>query len=258
MTLKGCVMKKLTFSILFFTSFSNVALANILDVSRLSDKGEFSVSFGAGFKSGLNKEGTSETDLVAGTIKELGLELDYSFTDDLSVSFSTDNSYSDSQIGIDYKILKNFPLKLHFFSDYGIAWTKNAKTDERIGQNNLDAGFRLHGIAWEDFQWAIKLSAQYVFADTGNFWNFGTALEAMYYFRKNIATKLEFEYTFENVNEPVVIYDRSVSLGVIYNMSEMAAVHPYIKYHFKTANSENDVLQPDDFWKFGLKFSVEF
>lgn len=41
-------------------------------------------------------------------------------------------------------------------ADYGIAWTKNAKTDVRLGNNNFDFGMRVHGIALQDFQWAVK------------------------------------------------------------------------------------------------------
>lgn len=251
-------MKNIFLIILCLVIVSNKAFGNILDVSRLSDENEFSASFGVGFKTGLNKAGTAETDLGAGKVKELGLELDYSFTDNLSFSFSTDNSYADSQIGIDYKILKTFPLKLHFFSDYGIAWTKKAADGKRIGQNNLDAGFRFHGIAWDDFQWAVKFTGQYVFAESGNFWNFGTSLEAMYYFKEDMAAKIDFEYNFENTNKPIIQYDKSLSVGLIYNINEKAAVHPYLKYHFKTANNKNDILQPDDFWKLTLKFSIEF
>lgn len=252
-------MKKIFFIIpIAFGAVSNSAFGNILDVSRISEMGEFSATFGAGFKSGMNKDGTSETDLTAGTIKEAGFELDYTFTDDLTVSFSTDNSYADSQVGLEWKILKTLPLKFDVFTDYGIAWTKNAKTDERIGQNNFDFGFRVHGVAWEDFQWAFKATGQYVFADTGNFWNFGALIETLYYFSKDIATKVEFEYNFQETNLPVVYYDRAITMGAIYNMSENASVHPYIKYHFKTANSENDKNSPDDFWKFGIKFSVNF
>lgn len=229
-----------------------------LDVSRLTQSGEFSASFGAAFKTGANSDGTAQTDFMSGRVHELSLDLDYTFLDDWTVSFSTDNDYADSQVGIKWKWVTNQAFKLDLMADYGIAWTKNTKTDVRLGNNNFDFGARIHGVAWRDFQWALKVMGQFVFADPQNFWNINLTAEAMYYFRADMATKVEFEYDFNEISAPVTQYDRSVEFGVIYNMSDTASVHPYIKYHFKNANADNDIDAPDDFWKIGLEFSVEF
>lgn len=79
------------------------ANATRLDVSRLTQSGEFSASFGAAFKTGANSDGTAQTDFMSGRVHELSLDLDYTFLDDWTVSFSTDNDYADSQVGIKWK-----------------------------------------------------------------------------------------------------------------------------------------------------------
>lgn len=229
-----------------------------LDVSRLTQDGEFSASFGAAFVSGRNNSGDAQTDFSAGRVRELSLDLDYTFADDWTVAFTTDNDYADSQVGIRYKILKTVPLKLDAIADYGIAWTKDSVTDVRLGDNNIKAGLRIHGVAWDDFQWSFKAMGQFVFAEPANFWNVNLDLQAMYYFRPCMATLVEFEYDFLQISRPTTLYDRSVSVGVVYNMSETASVNPYVKYHFKTANANDDKTNGDDYWKIGLQFSVEF
>lgn len=230
----------------------------ISDVSRLTEDGEFSATFGAAFKTGMNKEGTASDDFASGSVEELGFELDYTFLSDWTVSFSTGNDYANSQVGLSYKVLTYDGFKLDLSADYGIAWTKNAKTDERIGDNNFDASIRIHGIAGDAFQWAAKVTGQFVFAEPKNFWNLGLTLEGMYYFSDALAAKTEFNFKFKEIEAPVTLYDRSIKLGVVYNMSENASVHPYIKYHFKTKNSEHSAVLPDDDWKLGAEFSVVF
>ena len=230
----------------------------ISDVSRLTEDGEFSATFGAAFKTGMNKEGTASDDFASGSVEELGFELDYTFLSDWTVSFSTGNDYSDSQVGLSYKVLTYDGFKLDLSADYGIAWTKNAKTDERIGDNNFDASIRIHGIAGDAFQWAAKVTGQFVFAEPKNFWNLGLTLEGMYYFSDALAAKTEFNFKFKEIEAPVTLYDRSIKAGIVYNMSDNASVHPYIKYHFKTKNSEHSAVLPDDDWKLGAEFSVVF
>ncbi len=230
----------------------------IFDVSRLTENNEFSATFGAEFKTGSNKDGTGHDDIKSGNIDDIGMEIDYTFLDDWTVSFSTSNDYADSQVGISYKVLTNKGFKLDLSADYGIAWTKNAKTNERIGNNNIDAALRIHGIAGDLFQWAAKVTGTFVFAEPKNFWNVGLTLEGMYYFTMNFAAKAEFHFGLKEIDNPVTLYDRSIKLGGVYNMSENASVHPYIKYHFKTKNSEHSEILPDDYWKVGTEFSVVF
>lgn len=252
-------MKKISVFIIMAFAFSSFsARAGILDVSRLTEDGEFSASFGAEFKTGENKAGDAHDDIRSGTIDDLGFGISYTFLNDWTVSFGTGNDYADSQIGLSYKILTNEGFKLDFSTNYGIAWTKNAKTEERIGNNNIDAGFRIHGIMGDIFQWAAKVTGQFVFANPENFWNAGLILEAMYYFSTDIATKIELKFAFKEIETPVTLYDRSIKVGVVYNMSETASVHPFLKYHFKTKNSEHSEILPDDDWKLGVEFSVIF
>lgn len=242
--------------LVLYPNFSNAA--GISDVSRLTEDKEFSATFGAEFKTGANKSGTGYDDISAGTIDELGVEIDYTFLDDWTVSFSTGNDYADSQIGLSYKILTNDGFKLDLNADYGIAWTKNAKTDERIGYNNVDVGIRIHGIAGDTFQWAAKVTGQFVFAEPQNFWNIGFVFEGMYYFSNALAIKSELHFKFKEIEMPVTLYDRSIKAGLVYNMSDDASVHPYIEYHFKTKNSDHSEILPDDDWKLGTEFSVVF
>lgn len=232
--------------------------AGIFDVSRLTENNEFSATFGAEFKTGANKDGTAHDDVKSGNIDDVGMEIDYTFLDDWTVSFSTSNDYAGSQVGISYKVLTNEGFKLDLSADYGMALTKNAATGKRIGNNNIETAFRIHGIAGDIFQWALKVRSTFVFAEPKNFWNVGFTLEGMYYFTTNLAAKTELDFSFKEIEAPITLYNRSIKIGVVYNMSETASVHPYIKYHFKTANAENDDLLPDDYWKLGAEFSVIF
>ena len=80
----------------------------------------------------------------------------------------------------------------------------------------------------------------------------------MYYFAVNMAVKTELNFSFKEIENPVTLYDRSIKLGAVYNMSDTSAIHPFIKYHFKTKNSEHSYILPDDHWSIGAEFSVSF
>lgn len=229
-----------------------------LDVSRLTQSGEFSATFGAAFESGQTKNGHARTDWGAGRISQTDLELDYTFADDWTISFSTGNDYSDAEIGMKYKILKTFPLKLDIVSDYGFAFTKNAQTDRRIGANNIDAGFRVHGIAWRNLQWAFKPVVQYVWTDPSNFWNVKLTGELMYYFMQTMAAITKYEYSFVQIGQDGELQHSAATLGLVYNMSDVASLHPYLKYHFRTTNVRPHWREYDDYWKLGIEFSVQF
>ena len=204
----------ISFSLLFlYPCFSNAK--GISDVSRLTEDKEFSASFGAEFKTGANKSGTGHDDISSGTIDELGVGISYTFLNDWTVSFGTGNDYADSQVGLSYKVLTYDGFKLDLSADYGFAWTKNANTNERIGDNNIDAGIRIHGIAGDAFQWAAKVTGQFVFAEPQNFWNLGITLEGMYYFSNALAVKTEFNFKFKEIEMPVTLYDRSIKAGVV-------------------------------------------
>ena len=234
------------------------ARAAILDVSRLTQPGEFSASFGAAFETGNNNTNRNQRDFHSGRIKELGLDLDYTFGGgDWTASFSTDNDYADAQVGMKWKMIKRHAIKVDFHSDYGFAWTHNAGTHARLGYNNLDGAVRVHGVIC-DFQWAVKVAPMFVWATPKNFWNIDTAIEAMYYFIPSTAGKIEMEYDVIQIDAPETLQDRTLSVGMIYNMSETASVNPYVKYHFKTRNGDNQVTNADDYWKIGVQFSVQF
>lgn len=233
-------------------------MAARLDVSRLTRENEFSADFGVAFTSGENRRRSARTDFAAGRIHEMSLGLAYTFSPRGTVSFSTDNDYSDAQVGMTWKMLSRPRFNLNIFGDYGFAWTKNAETHERFGHNNFDFGARIHGVVLEKFQWAFKLTGQYVFADTGNFWNINTTTEAMLYLGEKIAAKAEFNYSMVQISRPETIYKPAASLGLIYNISPTASVHPHVKYHFSSAGGANNVGAHDNFWKIAVAFSIEF
>lgn len=252
-------MKKIALGVVgIFFVYMTGANAARLDVSRITQQDEFSATFGAKFTSGLDKGGGSQTDFDAGRVDEISLDLAYTFTPNGTITFSTDNNYSDSEVGIVWKLHKTEPLKIDFISDYGIAWTKNSNSGARFGENNVDAGFRIHGVAWCDFQWALQTMGQYVWADAGNFWNINMTLQTMYYFRPDMATTIELDYDILQINRPRTLYDRSITAGVVYNITETASVNPYVKYHFETKHGEYDLINPQNYWEIGAAFSTEF
>ncbi|MCM1294664.1 MAG: hypothetical protein NC311_03825 [Muribaculaceae bacterium] len=237
---------------------SGVAHAARLDVSRLTQSGEFSATFGVAFESGASRGGHSQTDWGAGRIRQTDLELDYTFAEDWTVLFSTSNDYADAEIGAKYKILKTFPLKLDVLADYGFAFTKYADSGRRIGANNVDMGFRVHGIAWRNLQWAFKPVAQYVWDEPFDFWNVNLTAELMYYVCNSTALNLKYEYDFVQIGKSGELQHSGATLGMVYNMSDTASLHPYLKYHFRTTNVRPHWRAYDDYWKMGIEFSVQF
>ena len=234
------------------------AWADRLDVSRVSTQGEFAAGFGAALVTGENRRGTHRNDFGAGRIHELALDLSYTFIDRASLSFSTDNDYADAQVGIKWKILRARAFKWDVFADYGLAWTKNAATHDRLGQNNVDMAARIHGIVGDGFQWAFKAAGQYVWADAGNFWNINLTGELMQYVDAAWAIKGAAAFDMVQINRPETIYKPAVTLGVVYNMSPTASVHPYVKYHLNAFGGDNTVGAHDDNWKIAVAFSVQF
>ena len=238
--------------------YASAAQGSILDVSRLTQPGEFSASFGAAFETGNNNTNRNQRDFRAGRIKELGLDIDYTFGGgDWTASFSTDNDYADAQVGLKWKMIRRHAIKLDFHTDYGFAWTHNAGTHARLGFNNVDVAARVHGVIG-DFQWAFKLAPMYVWAVPENFWNIYTTTEAMYYFCTNAAAKVELDYNVIQIDAPETLQDRTASIGLIYNMSATTSVYPFAQYHFKTRNGRAQVTNGDDYWKIGMQFSVMF
>lgn len=228
-----------------------------LDISRLTSDGEFSATLGAAFRSGLNSAGTHQINAKAGRIRERALDLAYTPTSDLTLVFSTNNSYSDSQLGFLYKLIKYDILKLDIMADYGIAWTKNAQTHSRYGNNNFDFGGRITG-RWINWQWSFVVSPQFVWAEPANFWNINTDIQLMYYLYEELATNLKFEFDILEIQRPRTKYDKSVLLGVTYNFTHKVSAQPFVKYHFRTQEFRNTFISYYDWWEIGLNVSAQF
>ena len=250
-------MKKFLIFI-FAVMFCGTARAAILDVSHLTSPGEFSASFGAVFETGNNNTNHNQRDFRSGRIRELGLDIDYTFGGgDWTASFSTDNDYADAQVGLKWKMIKRRAIKLDFHSDYGFAWTHNAGTHARLGYNNVDFAARVHGVIG-DFQWAVKVAPMFVWAEPKDFWNIYNTLEIMYYFLYTTAVKAALDYDIIQIDAPETLQNRTTGIGLVYNMSDGASVNPYVKYHFKTRNGHYQVTNGDDYWQIGIQFSVMF
>ncbi len=253
-------MKKIALGVAgIFGLFAGAANAARLDVSRLTLQDEFSATFGAYYNTGMTDSGDSQTDFGAGRIDELGLGVAYTPTENLTLSFGVGtNNYSDSQVGMQYKLFKSAPFKLDFLANYGIAWTKSAGTDDRFGNNNAAAGFRIHGVAWENFQWAFSAMGQYIWADPSNFWNVNLTAQAMYYFCPDIAATLQFDFNFLEIEEPKTLYDKTISAGIVYNLSSVSSINPFIEYHFHTQDYQNSYVSYYNYWQIGITLSTEF
>lgn len=249
---------RIFFGIILIIGICAASRADVGDVSRIVKSGEFSAHFGAAFVTGRTRDGHSQTDFSAGRIHETSLTLDYSPNDFFTVQFSTDNDYSDMQIGALYKIWTTPPLKFEAGVAYGPAWTKRVTDGVRYGRNNVILDMRLHGVRWSRTQWSVKVSPQFVMDDDGNFWNIKISPQIMYYFVQNLAAILGFDYDFLQISRPKTIYNRSVSAEAVYNMSDAASVNPYVKYHFETKDADNELIDCDDYWKLGVSFSVKF
>lgn len=246
------------FGIMLIIGVCAASRADVGDVSRIVRPGEFSAHFGAAFTTGDTRGGHSQTDFSAGRIHNTSLTLDYSPNDYFTVQFSTDNDYSDMQIGALYKIWTTPPLKFEAGIAYGPAWTRRAVDGVRYGRNNVTFDMRLHGVRMSRAQWSVKISPQFVMDDDGNFWNIKISPQIMYYFVQNLATILGLDYDFLQISRPKTIYNRSVSAEAVYNLSHAASVNPYVKYHFETRDADNNLMNYDNFWKLGVGFSVKF
>lgn len=246
------------FGIMLIIGACAASRADVGDVSRIVHPGEFSAHFGAAFITGATRDGHSQTNFAAGRIHNTSLTLDYSPNDYFTVQFSTDNDYSDAQIGVLYKIWTTPPLKFEAGIAYGPAWTRRAVDGVRYGRNNVTFDMRLHGVRMSRAQWSVKISPQFVMDDDGNFWNIKISPQIMYYFVQNLATILGLDYDFLQISRPKTIYNRSVSAEAVYNLSPAASVNPYVKYHFETRDADNNLMNYDNYWKLGVGFSVKF
>ncbi len=228
------------------------------DISKVKEKNDFSGTFGVQYITGLDADNLSQTDFESGRVQQVSLGLDYTFADDWTLLFTTDNNYSDSQIGVQWAFINNKEFGLDFITDYGIAWTKDAATDARFGMNNFDAGFLIHGTTWRNVQWSVQAMGQFVFANPQNFWNINFTGQSLYYFRDDMATLVQFDYNILQIDAPKTLYDRTINVGLMYNISETSSLNPFVEYHFLTENGEDNLINSQNYWEIGAQWSVGF
>lgn len=234
-----------------------VGRAARLDISRIKREDEFSVTVGAYYQTGMNATNTHQTDFGAGNIDADSFDLSYTPTENISMIFTTSNDYADAAIGLQYKLIKHQSIKLTALADYGIAWTHNASTDNRLGDNNVLFGLRVDGVAGA-FQWAFSVQPQYVWASPRDFWNIKSVAQMMYYFLPDLATQLEFDFDFLQINLSDVMYDKTLTVGMVYNFTKNISVNPYVEYHFHTADYQTDYVSYYDYFQIGVSLSAQF
>ncbi|MCL1902367.1 MAG: hypothetical protein FWG18_01920 [Alphaproteobacteria bacterium] len=173
-------------------------------------------------------------------------------------------AFANPEVGINWQVFrpsKSFALDL--IAKYGIAWTKEAATDTRLGNNNVQAGFRMYGDEGR-FQWAVQALGQWVLMEDGfdDMWNILARAEVEFEIVEKVGLNLSGNYNFINLSEDngaPVIYDRSAALGVVIDVQPgVAAIQPYMAYHFQTANGDDSTTLNNNFWQFGVKFGVQF
>ncbi|MCL2538592.1 MAG: hypothetical protein FWF34_01025 [Alphaproteobacteria bacterium] len=243
---------------------------------------KWAVMGGINFQTGSNAAQTNETRWQAGDFQVGDVSIRYGILDQLFVSVEVANNdgfglnsytgavgqFANPEIGVNWQMwrpAKSFAIDL--IGKYGIAWTKDALTEQRIGENNLQAGLRVYGDEGR-FQWAAQGISQWAFLQSGSMfehdslWNALFKLELEYEVVQKVGLKFEGNYNIYNADKSSgipIIYDRGVQFGVIFDVAPgVAALQPYVAYHFQTANSENSQTANNDFWQVGLKFGVQF
>ncbi|MDR1691505.1 MAG: hypothetical protein LBR35_01550, partial [Rickettsiales bacterium] len=239
-------------------------------------KGDVATQFGVMYQTGENKDATSGTDFSSGDVKVGDVRIAYGILDDLYVSldvsndtsfgpFSPSGSFANPEIGINWQVMrpaKSFALDL--IAKYGIAWTEDALTKERIGMNNVQAGVRIYGDEGM-FQWAAHAMGQAVFlpdnnefSDNGTMWDVLMGVEAEFEIVNTVGLKAEFNYNIYNLNKKSgesMYYDPSVALGLIIDVTPaIAAIQPYVAYHFETTASGDEPNLGNDYFQVGVKF----
>lgn len=243
---------------------------------------EWAVQAGFAFQTGSNKTGSNQISIAGGDFDVGDVKVAYGVLDELYVSIDVYRntfevnpftgsfmigSFANPEIGINWQIMrpaKSFALDL--IGKYGLAWTIDQPTGQRIGMNNLQAGLRIYGDEGK-FQWAAQALGQWVsipdsaaFTDN-SMWNLLMKAEIEFEIIKTVALKAEGNYNIYNLAKDTgeaMIYDRNALLGVVVDVSPGAAIMPYVSYHFQTANSEDSDTLPNNFWQIGAKFGMQF
>lgn len=244
-------------------------------------QGDWSGQFGAMFQTGDNESQSNSANFKGGDFQVGDVKLAYGILDNLYVSldvansatmvapFSTYGLMANPELGINWQIMrpaKSFALDV--FAKYGFALTKDQVTDERLGMNNVQAGLRVYGDEGM-FQWAAHAAAQWVFlpdnngfSDNDNMWDLLMGVEAEFEFVKHFGVKAEFNYNIYNLNKKSgesIYYDPFVSLGLIFDVTPaVAAIQPYVAYHFETTASGSNPDLANNYWQIGAKFGMQF
>jgi len=255
---KNFFMRKRFYKYCFVLAFMPAAShAARLDISRIKRENEFSVTVGAYYETGLNATATHQTDFKSGQIDTDSFDLSYTPTENLSLVFTTSNNYADAAVGVQYKLIKYDSIKLTAMADYGFAWSHDAVTDNRLGNNNVLAGLRVDGVAGA-FQWGASARMQYVWAQARDFYNIKLVAQAMYYFVPDLAVQVEFDFDFLQINLSDVLYDKTLTAGLVYNFTRAVSVNPFVEYHFRTAEYQTDYMSYYDYFQIGVALSAQF
>lgn len=255
--------------------------ASVFNPAYRPMQGNWSGQFGVMFQTGETSNGDSDTSFKGGDFYVGDVKLAYGFLDDLYVSFDVANTtttvtpftptgaMANPELGINWQIMR--PVKsigLDLFAKYGFAWTKDQITDVRLGMNNAQAGLHAYGDEGM-FQWGFRAAGQWVDLPTGNsfstnsnMWNMLMGAEVEFEFVNEIGLKAEFNYNMYNMNKNAGesrYDDMFASLGLIFDITPaIAAIQPYVAYHFETSASGSNPDLANDYWQIGAKFGMQF
>ena len=238
------------------------------DIGYRPTAGNFFADTGAAFQTGMTEDGGSMTDFASGETGQMSLDMMYGITDMFAVTFDIGNrrdiggglglAIASPNVGLNWRVLNDSDISIELLAKYGLAWTTEAVApNDRIGQNNIQAGGRIFGLVGH-FQWGFDALLQYVFVEPDDMMNLNMLVQGQYNFDKSLALYTEFGYDIVGIDQDIMLYDRYLNVGCIYNITSTAAVQPYVGYHFASANSDNSNTAPDNYWQIGGKFAVQF
>ncbi|MCL2748775.1 MAG: hypothetical protein FWE50_01740 [Alphaproteobacteria bacterium] len=240
---------------------------------------DWALQAGVNFQTGMNESGSDMTRFQSGDFQVGDVKIAYGILDELFVSFDVYQqtfeinpytgtfmvgAFANPELGINWQIFrpaKSFALDV--IGKYGIAWTRDAVTGDRIGMNNVQAGARIYGDEGK-FQWAVQGLAQLAMTPEGmsDWWNLLARAEFEYEIVEKVGLKAEYNFNTYNMsksNSIPVIYDQILSLGAVIDVQPgVAAIQPYVAYHFPTTGSGGMPSMSNNFWQIGAKFGIQF
>lgn len=240
---------------------------------------DWALQAGVNFQTGMTKNGENMTNFSSGDFQVGDVKIAYGVLDELYVSFDVYQNtfginpytgtfmigaFANPELGINWQVFrpaKSFALDL--IGKYGIAWTIDEVTRDRIGMNNVQAGARIYGDEGK-FQWAVQGLAQLAFTPEGmdDWWNILGKAELEFEIVDKVGLKAEYNLNSYNISKSdniPIIYDQSLLFGVIVDVQPgVAAVQPYVEYHFPTTSDSSASALTNNFWQIGAKFGVQF